>query len=153
MHKQLVQLADGRRVIAKFTNPQPLTERLSASTADFRDAGDRVTLGHLGVFSTDRPAHRAARQFEAHRQARIADAYCYLGLDQRAEYRRIAGEVQALGLVPDGCWPRSTGAYASRRDALDRETLAAEQRIRASERYFIEIAGDEVCVAAFSLGA
>jgi len=64
MHKQSVKLPDGRFVIAKFHNPQPVTE-LHASTADFRDLGDRATLAMIGVFSIDKPCHRASRALVA----------------------------------------------------------------------------------------
>ena len=154
MHRQYVYTAAAGFTWAEFHNPQVDTlQPLHAGNADFRDAGDRVTLAGLGVFSIDRAGHRCARRLQALREQEIADAYVYLGLDQRAERRRIAQEVTDLGLVPDGCWARSTGAYAAGVAALDRETVAAARRIRASERYFIEIAGDEVCTAVFALGA
>lgn len=151
MHKQYVCIGTGP-VLAEFNNRQPeCWTRLTADNADFRDFDDRVTLAGLGIFSIDRAAHRAARQLQALLDQRVADAYVYLGLDRKAEQRRIAGEVIALGLVPDGCWPRSTGAYAARAEALDREVVAAAERIRVSERYFREIAEDHVVIAVFAL--
>jgi len=64
MQKQSVKRPDGRFVIARCHIPQPVTE-LHASTADFRDLGDRATLAMIGVFSIDKPCHRASHALVA----------------------------------------------------------------------------------------
>lgn len=153
MIRQVVCLGD-RKVVAEFHNRQPeCWTTLCADNADFRDYGDRQTLAGLGIFSIDRAGHRCARRLQALREQRIADAYVTIGLDRRAIYRMVAQEVQNAGLVPDGCWPRSTGAYAARRDEEDEAALRWAERIRVSEQYAREIAGDYVVNAVFSLGA
>lgn len=154
MIRQCVFTASAGFVWAEFVNPQVDTlQPLHADNADFRDFGDRGTLAKLGVFSIDRAGHRCLRRLQALREQQIADAYEVIGLDRRATYRTVAQEVRADGLVSDGCWVRSTGAYAARRDQEDEAALRLAERIRVSERYMIEIAGDEVVTAAFSLGA
>lgn len=150
MKKQIVHLADGRPVIAKFHNPQPLVEQLTAVTADFSHYADRHTLGLLGIYSVDHPSHRSKRALEEAKASEIADAYSYLGLDRGAEYRRIA---RSLGPMSTDVWLTSTSDYVNARDALDAEVVRGAQRIRVSEQYHREIAGDEVVNAAYSLGA
>lgn len=153
MHRQIV-CVDGKKHIRDFHNPQPeCWTSLNANNADFRDYGDRITLANLGIFSVNRASHRYLRALQALREQEIANAYAYLGLDRRATYRTVAQEVQDAGLVPDGCWVRSTGAYANRRDWHDRETITTAARYRVAEQQMREVAEDHVVTAVFSLGA
>lgn len=107
----------------QFTNPQPTP--LDADGADFRDCGDRILLASLGIFSIDKTSHINRRYGRKVRESRIDYAYQVCGIDRKAEYARIAGEVAPL--YPEGIWPTSTGEYTRRRAQRDAEVLALAQ--------------------------
>jgi hypothetical protein len=91
--------------------------------ADFTTFDKRVDLAAKGVFSVDRPEHRALRANQATALAHLDRAYASLGLDRKTEYASIAAEMEAT--MTDGVWARSTGEYAKRCHELDREMLDA----------------------------
>ena len=82
---------------------------------DFTDYANRIALAAQGIFSIDQQAHRARRQAEADERQMIDAAYVALGLDQRREHAKIAGECQRN----DGVWAQSSGEYTRARNALD----------------------------------
>lgn len=90
---------------------------------DFRSYTDRIALAARGVFSVDQPAHRAQRAQEAANLAELDRAYAAEGLDRKAEYRRIAAEMEAT--MTDGVWARSTKEYAVKCHELDSIMLDA----------------------------
>lgn len=83
----------------------------------------RIFDSKVGYFSID---HNVARR-ELHAKIkaytdRVAAAYRFLDLDQKAEYRQIERQV-ATELGGSGVWPKSSGLYDQYRNAADGQVL------------------------------
>lgn len=94
-----------------FANPQPailwsasrygdlLDEEREyiADRADFRDFGDRARLASMGVFSTDRTAHKLQRRRQKAEELRakrfLDEAYELIGHNRQEVYGKIAALV------------------------------------------------------------
>lgn len=103
---------------------QELNADAAQAAGLFGDLGNRIALAKRGIFSIDTTAHRAKRLDQARSESRIEYAYRVTGIDRRAEYAKIAGDIAPRS---GGIWPQSTGEYADRCRALDKTVLAQAQ--------------------------
>lgn len=92
---------------------QELNADAAQAAGLFNDLGNRIAL-----------AHRAKRLEQARTESRVEYAYRVTGIDRRAEYAKIAGDIAPRS---GGIWPQSTGEYADRCRALDKTVLAKAQ--------------------------
>lgn len=102
-----------------WSNPQPTP--LDPDTADFREAGDRVALASLGVFSIDRAPKRVQTAKRRIVESTLDNAYTHLGMSRKETHESLAADLE--GGRTGGIWARSTGEYTASRRALDQLTL------------------------------
>jgi hypothetical protein len=79
-------------------------------------------LAAVGWFSVDTPEKRELKARGKAYESLRDWAWTVLSRDRPAELRQIESRV-AAAVFDSGVWPRSTGAYADARDALDRKVI------------------------------
>lgn len=97
----------------RIKTPNPASQRFISDPdhPDFWSHGNRLALAEIGVFSVDRPEHRAKREAERAEEFRIWQAYWRFNLNRADEHRKIEAKLE--GRRFDGIWARSTAEYTA----------------------------------------